>query len=323
MEEASGLGWTRALHPEDQEAAGQAFLEASAQRIPYQYEYRLRKADGGWAWVIDVGQPRFSDDGRFEGYVGSVLDISQRRAMEAALRESEDHYRLSVELNPQIPWTATPEGLVSEVRPRLLKLMGMSLEDKLGEGWAAALHPVDLEPTQDVWARCLLTGEPLDVECRLRLADGSHRWFRVRAAARRDAEGRIIRWYGTVEDIQDRKLAQEALKESEAFARGVLESSPDCIRVLNLEGELVFMNNAGYDLLEVERGSDQERMSLDAFVAPNYAELLRAQRLAAWAGQPLPASSRSEGRLGAMAGRCGRDHPERCGRSCLRDLRCA
>jgi diguanylate cyclase (GGDEF)-like protein/PAS domain S-box-containing protein len=138
------------------------------------------------------------------------IELTYRRA-EQALRESEEHYRYTVELNPQIPWTADPQGNIVEVSSRWQEQIGSPIEEALGSGWIETLHPDDVAPTLQRWSHSVSTGKPFDMEYRLRLTDGSYRWARARAAPRRGEDGRIIRWYGTAEDIHDRKLAEEQL----------------------------------------------------------------------------------------------------------------
>jgi diguanylate cyclase (GGDEF)-like protein/PAS domain S-box-containing protein len=181
-----------------------------------------------------------------------IQDVTQATETERALRQSIEHYRTAVELNPEIPWVAAPDGSILEVGPRWLELMGMSAEETLGSGWAKALHPDDVERTISVWSAHLASGEPVDIEYRVRLKSGDHRWMRARAAASRDAEGRIRLWYGTLEDVHDRKLAETALRESEEFARSILESSNMAIEVLEADGRLIFMNGPGLRIMEVD-----------------------------------------------------------------------
>jgi diguanylate cyclase (GGDEF)-like protein/PAS domain S-box-containing protein len=138
----------------------------------------------------------------------------ERKQAEQALRESEEHYRYSVELNPQIPWTADPQGHFLDMSPRLHDLTGVRMGSVFEAEGAKAFHPEEIAPVRQHWAHSLATGEPFDQELRLRLADGRYRWLRVRAVPRRNENGIIIRWYGTAEDIQDRKLAEEQLQWS-------------------------------------------------------------------------------------------------------------
>lgn len=187
--------------------------------------------------------------------IASITDITQIRLAERALRQSEERHRYTVELSPLVAWSADADGMVVEVGARWYERTGMTLEQTLGTGFASALHPEDAAAAVATWRHSVTTGEPLSVECRYRLADGSYRWIHVRAAPLRGPGGQISQWYGTVEDIDDRKLAEQALRESEGFARSVLESSPSCIRVLDLTGHLLFMNEAGHRLLEIEDDS--------------------------------------------------------------------
>lgn len=153
--------------------------------------------------------------GEIMGVIGVARDVTERKQAEQALRESVEHYRYSVELSPQIPWTAAADGKIEEIGPRWEVLVGMLVADACGEGWVAALHPEDVPATMAIWGDALKTGDPVDVEYRLCLRDGGFRWFRARAAARRDENGSIVRWYGTLEDIHEQKLANTALRESE------------------------------------------------------------------------------------------------------------
>ncbi len=137
----------------------------------------------------------------------------------AALRESEEHYRNAAELNPHMPWTASAEGEAEEAAGRWLSLVGTPHESSTRRGWVRAVHPDDLPAALAAWSSSVRNGQPLDLEYRLRLADGSYRWFRVRAAPKRDAGGHIMRWYGTVEDIHDRKAADATLAETETRLR--------------------------------------------------------------------------------------------------------
>jgi diguanylate cyclase (GGDEF)-like protein/PAS domain S-box-containing protein len=134
------------------------------------------------------------------------------RQAEQALRESEEHYRYSVELNPGIPWTADSQGNILAVSSRMYEVTGLFTEEGLGRGWTKILHPEDLAPTLQRWLHSVSSGEPFDTEYRVRLVDRSYRWFRARASARLREDGSVIQWYGTLEDIHERKAAEERLR---------------------------------------------------------------------------------------------------------------
>jgi diguanylate cyclase (GGDEF)-like protein/PAS domain S-box-containing protein len=136
----------------------------------------------------------------------------ERARMFEALRESEEHYRYTVEQNPQIPWTSDPQGRILSVSSRWAEMTGISQVDALGNGWLQALHPEDVAATVERWEEGLSSGNPIDINYRLCLSGGQYRWARARATARRDGLGRIVKWYGTVEDVHEQYLAAEKLK---------------------------------------------------------------------------------------------------------------
>jgi diguanylate cyclase (GGDEF)-like protein/PAS domain S-box-containing protein len=180
----------------------------------------------GTLCVLDT-EPRSFSPAAADALAELAKDASSRFELyraAAALRESEIHHRHAVELNPQIPWTASAAGKMEEASSRWQAITGLSPASPRGDSWTEAVHPDDLSAVQAAWAVSLPSGKPLDHEYRLRLADGSYRWFRSRAAPRRDDAGRIIKWYGTLEDIHDGKLADLALQESEKRLRFALEA---------------------------------------------------------------------------------------------------
>ena len=206
--EGEGYGWLNATHPDDRGEAERAFHDANAARAPFRFEYRLRRADGAYRWALDAARPRFAEDGAYLGYVGCVIDIHERREAENALRESEDNYRHAVELNPQTAWTAGPDGLLDRVAERWREWTGQDGHDT---SWGEALHEEDFELSVVAWRKSLSTGEPYDIEHRVRMVSGRYRWMHSRAYPRRDGEGRIVRWYGSTEDIHERKVGEEHL----------------------------------------------------------------------------------------------------------------
>jgi PAS domain S-box-containing protein len=166
----------------------------------------------------------------------------------AALRESEEHHRHAVETNPAIPWTATAEGSIDDFADRWADLTGQRRETLLGGGWRRVVHSDDLPAMAEAWAQAVRTGEPFDVEHRIRTADGTDRWMRSRASARRDTAGRILRWYGTTEDIHERMTAVAALAESERQNREALERLGEALYALDAEYRVVFASRRALDM---------------------------------------------------------------------------
>lgn len=221
-----GRGWRLLLDRADRRALLHA---AIIEQQPPPLTISLMGADGQRRWCLVRLQRTTGVDGLVR-YYATVEDIHDRhdrdaRALETALAESREHYRWSVALSPQVPWTAGPDGAIEEVGPLWRDLTGMTPEQTLGTGWLAALHPDDLSRTIALWTSHLDNGAPINVDYRIRLRDGGYRWMRARAAARRDGQGQIIRWYGTLEDVHAQRLAQHALAESEERSRLAVQAA--------------------------------------------------------------------------------------------------
>ena len=156
-------------------------------------------------------QPAFDEEGEVIGVLVAVTDISERKRVEEALRESEEHLRYMVELNPEIPWVMDSEGNNLDVSSRWEQVTGLSKEKTRNLGWLEALHPDDVESTMKALLEGLKSGTRIDVEYRIKCLDCGWRWMRSRGSPRVGPTGQIIRWYGSVEDIDDRKKLEDLL----------------------------------------------------------------------------------------------------------------
>lgn len=202
-----------------------------------------KDAQGQDPTLLAAYLPVLDEANEVVGISCAVVDITSRKLVEKALRESEQHYRSFVELNPQIPWTSDPQGRILTAGPRWETVTGWTPEEALDQGWVKALHPADVIRTLRRWAECLRTGEPIDVEFRIGRGDGIWRWMRSRATPRRDSSGKIIRWYGTVEDIDDQKKTERSLRESEALLRAVFDAVPVGLIISESPGNRIIMCN--------------------------------------------------------------------------------
>jgi len=181
----------------------------------------------------------------------AIRSRAEMAAVVDALRQSEEHYRFSVELNPQIPWISDPQGQIVEIGPRWHELTGMAPRDALGTGWTAAVHPDDLPTVLDHWAVALTSDNNMvaDVRYRLRRPSGGFLWCRARANPRRDVEGRIVAWYGTLEDIDEQVSAERALRESEERYRLASRATNDIIWDWSHESDRIEWGNGAEQVL--------------------------------------------------------------------------
>jgi PAS domain S-box-containing protein len=230
------------------------------------------------SWWSFTYSPVLDDAGAITGLVCVTGETTSRVLGEARLRESEDHFRHTVELNPQVPWTCDPHGNVESYSNRWLELTGQAPGEPLGSGWAKALHADDVPWTMTVFANCLASGEPVDVDYRIRIAaTGEYRWMRARAQPRRDEAGAIIRWYGVVEDVHDRKLAEARLRDMnetlERRAEDALAQRKLWADVFETTDALVAALDLDYRFLAVNRAYAEEFESIYG-LAPRVGESL-------------------------------------------------
>ncbi|MBP0443454.1 PAS domain-containing protein [Roseomonas sp. SSH11] len=196
--------------PEDRPALDRALASALAGRAPLNITYRVWPPGGDVIWVLLRGRVLRDATGMAQRLAGVALDISEQKDKEAALRESEARFRTIADTMPQAVWSTRPDGHHDYYNRRWYELTGTGDGDTDGVDWEKVVHADDRATTWERWRQALATGKLYEVEYRLRMADGSWRWFLGRALPVRDARGRITRWFGTCTDIHDlRRVAEE------------------------------------------------------------------------------------------------------------------
>jgi len=220
------------IHPDDRAHVVDRWAAALASGAPYTAECRLRMKDGGYRCFRVRAMPRRDSDGQILRWYGISEDIEEERRIDQArrdaeekLRESEELHRYTIELSQQIIWTVDDEGQLLTISPRFREISGLDPETPL----EMAIHPDDRPMVLARWADAAVGGQPYHVQYRLRMADGSYRHMRARAAPRRDGLGNIIRWYGTLEDIHEQREAALARRDVEERYRLAVQATNDAV----------------------------------------------------------------------------------------------
>ncbi len=217
------------IHPEDAARVTESIrkaIESGASR--WSEEYRFRRRDGSYGVYVDRGLIARDDSRRAYRMIGSMLDLTERKKSEAAVREAAERLRVLRNTIPAFVWVSDGEGAALEWNEQWRQYTGMDDEASRGDGWLRAIHPDDVPVRIESWRKARAAGEPLQTELRVRARSGEYRSFVARATPVRDAAGRIVSWYGAMVDIEDRKRAEEErdlLLESERSARREAEQA--------------------------------------------------------------------------------------------------
>jgi PAS domain S-box-containing protein len=195
---------------------------------------------------------------------------------EDALTSSEQELRLLVEAIPTLVWRAAPDGNFEYVNKRMLEYLGAPLGEVIGWGWMNEVHPDDVAFKVKTWLKALESESPHDVVCRIRGADGRYRWFEVRGEPLRASDGTVLSWYGVLIDIDDRRKAEDALRESEYKLRQITETQPGLLWSNGPDGEPTHINQRMLDYSGM-RFEDFKHRGWEAFVHPaDYPETAKA-----------------------------------------------
>ena len=248
--EAGRLRWDQLTPPEWMPKTLSALeeLKATGQGTPFEKEY-LRKNGSRW-WGLFAG--RMLGDG---AAVELVLDISDRKAAEHALRDSEARLRSLVEGIPQLVFRSRSSGERIWGSPQWIAYTGQSEAESVGLGWLNAVHPDDRASTMAAWEEAEALGL-FSVEHRtFKAADGTWRWFQSRATPVRDAEGRTLEWFGTSTDIDDQVCAREVLTRSrEELEAQVAERTAEVRHALDsLQAEMAQRERAEATLRQMQK----------------------------------------------------------------------
>jgi len=196
---------TGPVHPEDLPRVMEKWLVDVAAGEPSEDEMRLRRADGEYRWFLVRTAPLRDGQRNLVKWYGVSIDIDDRK-------RAESQSWTLLDAIPQQIWSGPAHGTLDYCNERWRSYMGLGLQELQGDGWQSMLHPDDRERVLKAWHESVTMGTPYEQEERHRRVDGTYRWFLARGLPMRDAEGRIVRWYGTNTDIEDRKQAEEELR---------------------------------------------------------------------------------------------------------------
>ncbi len=213
-QEAAGSGWRAAVHSEDLSQMLKLWQTEIAAREPFNVEARLRRFDGTYQRFLVSTRPISDGAGNIIKWCGISTPINNENRSEERRHSSaagEDSFRPIADSIPALIALMTPTGDVESVNRHALEYYGATLEDLKHWAGSDTVHPNDLPLVVDAWTRSVHTGQPYEIEHRIRRADGVYRWFKVSGLPCRDSQGEVIRWCVLQTDIDDRKRVEALL----------------------------------------------------------------------------------------------------------------
>jgi formate hydrogenlyase transcriptional activator len=227
LEQGKGWGWKVVVHPDDLDRLIREWLALLNDPKPGELETRIRRYDGEYRWFLIRVLPEFDAEGKVVRWYGSDTDIEDRKRAENKLVEDGRELRRITDAIPQTIVVLDPSGNPLYANQAVLEYTGLTMQDVVSSEFRARMfHPEDIERLREERQAAYARGLPFEIEQRTRRKDGQYRWFLIRINPFRDEHGRLVRWYATGTDIDDRKRAEDRTQnENVALREDIVRSS--------------------------------------------------------------------------------------------------
>lgn len=243
VEQEMGDGWAENVHPDDLERCLIIYTMSFDERMPFEMTYRLRRHDGEYRWLLDKGTPLYDPGDQFAGYIGSCVDITDRKLAEAALRAKEMQLRLITDNTPvmlvqcssDLRYTFVNRAYAAMLRLEPEEIIGRTIIDILGQKAFDIIRP---KITQ------VLRGKRIEYEEVIPYRHSEQRMVSVSYVPDKNARGKVTGWLASIHDITDRRQIEDELQRERAFLRQVIDATPSMIFVKDRHGKFLLGNAA-------------------------------------------------------------------------------
>ena len=261
LEDMRAWSSSDAVHPDDLPAVIAVWTRSIESGQPYDVELRQRSGDGVYRWFHAQGLPVRDAEGCILRWFVLQTNVDERKRNEAALTsafeelaKSEAELRTIIDAIPQLIVSLRADGTFLSANQAVMDFTGLTKEEVRTESFRDVFHPEDTERLRDQRDLAISRGAPFEYERRVRRKDGEYRWFLIQYNPLRDQRGEVIRWYAAGTDIDDRRLVEDALRESEQHLRLLVETIPALVGRTTAEGKLDYVNRRVVDYIGHEPG---------------------------------------------------------------------
>ncbi|HZY18775.1 MAG TPA: PAS domain S-box protein [Ramlibacter sp.] len=232
------------VHPDDRAAVVAQCARCRDEGVDFEMEFRAVHPDGTVRWLYDRGRTFLDANGRAETMTGACVDVTDRKRVAAALRESERFYRRTLESLPGMAFTADADGTCDYLSMQWEAYTGVPTQRLLGRDWLGSLHADDAPRVASAWNEAVRSRTSFSAEYRLRRHDGAYEWFQAHARVIGASDELPMRWIGSVQSIQALKEAEARLLARERELHSLADNSPDVIARFDPQLRHVFVNAA-------------------------------------------------------------------------------
>ena len=298
------------VHPEDRDAVACDIRRMLEHNSSFDFTKRIVRPDGQIRHVRCVGMP--APSGRiFRGFVGTGMDVTKQEQLIEALRKSEETSRMLVDGIAALVAVLTPDGELEFVNQQTLTFFGKTTEELKGWRTSDAIHPDDRDEMGAGLKDAMEKGQAHEVDHRLRRHDGVYLWFRARRRPSRDGQGRIVRWYVVLTDIDERKKAEQQLEEQGKELRQVLDLAPQHVTVYGPKRERLYANRVALNYFRMSL-DEWRQLPMGHVVHPDDMKRVDVSMVSAFAaGSPFETETRLRKHDGSYRWFLGRGNPVR------------
>ncbi|QRM88233.1 PAS domain S-box protein [Lacinutrix sp. WUR7] len=255
FEESLGFGWSNAIHPEDKDRIMGEWGQAVSTGVDLVSEFRLLNKKGETKWVSAKATSLFNHNNELYGYIGTIVDVTERKESEEKLINSEQLFRRLSSNAPVGIFQTNKDGACNYVNQEWIKYSGIPFDEALGLGWQNAIHPEDKDRVIDIWQKAISSGTEYRTDLRFLNREGVTTWLSAKATGLYDANNELYGYIGTLIDVTERKEVEDQIIKNEKYLDNILNNIGDPVFVKDEQSRILLVNDAFCSIFNVERAA--------------------------------------------------------------------